>query len=419
MPNLSLEITVGVLTVLPFVFGYWVARFVSRRRLAAGLRASRALQAETLRGWMERGWVDEQQAALLPSALEPARVFYEWAWADPEIVRVWRLRGRVDASAPIEALVADAWESLPRAEQERSRERLTAAVRAASTWWGGAERGWNRRPLAVLSSAMPRKRGSQPPLPLLPMDDLTAAPVPGPVQVEALTSAADGPELVLALALLRHASFRFTHPLAPRAGATGSLIQGLSARVATDLGRKVGAGLGAALGPIGSMVGQYVGELVGTLGGKALADQTMPAPISNALRETETGLAQLGELARTAELEAVVQEPVDAVLAHGRTLEAVREERSRRLRERLWPTAGLALVEETLRVALAELDSYRAAAKHFTAAVRGAEPVVAGGMLLQNPWMVRRLQGGVERLNAARSALNRAATTLQRLGSGK
>jgi hypothetical protein len=71
-------------------------------------------------------------------------------------------------------------------------------------------------------------------------------------------------------------------------------------------------------------------------------------------------------------------------------------------------------VEETVRVALAELDGYRSAAEHFTAMARQAPEAVVGGMLLQNPWMVRRLPEGVERLNAARAALNRAAMALTR-----
>jgi hypothetical protein len=40
-------------------------------------------------------------------------------------------------------------------------------------------------------------------------------------------------------------------------------------------------------------------------------------------------------------------------------------------------------------------------------------------MILQNPWLVRKLPGAVEKLNAARLALNAAATLIRRgPGSG-
>lgn len=413
MQNDSLEIMIGVLTALPFVLAYWLGRFAARRRLAAGFRTARPLRETTLQEWTRREWLDSEQAELLPGSLDPASIFYEWAWVDRGASGDWRLRIRLEAGVALEDVVRDAWDNLPEAQRTARRERLASAVRDAGSWWGGVERGWNRRPLAVLSSAVGRKQRG---LPLLPMDDLTAAPLPGPVRTDRMAEEAEGPELLLALALLRRSAFRFTHPLAPQAGATGSLIQGLSARVATDFGRKVGAGLGAALGPIGSMVGQYLGELAGSLGGKALAEQALPAPVSSALKETESALARLGEVVRTDGLIEAAREPAEAVLEVGKALERVREQRSRALRERIWPTAGLAAVEETMRVALREMENYRAAGGHFVGVAREAPETVAGGMILQNPWMVRRLPEAVERLNAARASLNRAARVLRRPG---
>jgi len=92
----------------------------------------------------------------------------------------------------------------------------------------------------------------------------------------------------------------------------------------------------------------------------------------------------------------------------------IRQDRSRRLRERVWPTRGLGAVEEVLRVALSQLHDYRAAGDRFVATARAAADAVAGGMILQNPWLVRDLPGAVERLNAARQALNRAAGVIRR-----
>jgi hypothetical protein len=162
------------------------------------------------------------------------------------------------------------------------------------------------------------------------------------------------------------------------------------------------------------MVGQYLGELAGTVGGKALAQQALPEAVSGTVRDAEAALTRLGQMAETDAFGKAARSPAEAILGMGRRLESAREARSRRLRERVWPTRGLVLVEETLRVALRELQSYRAAAEVLLAAVRQASEPVAGGILLQNPWLAPTLRGGTERLTAARAALNRAAAALSR-----
>jgi len=408
MPDLAPLLTVALLTALPFVALYWVARFVSRRRLGAALRLPRPWQRATLEGWAARGWLALDRLDMLPRELSPGQVLYEWAWVDPDAPRNWRFREAVRPEAPVELLVADLWAELPQPARAASRERLAEAVRTAGEWWGGVERGWNRRPLALRADDCGKKQAG---LPLLPLPDLTCAPAPGPL-APALAAEADGPDLILALAALRAASWGFTHPLAPRQGEATSMLAGLSTKVGGDVGGRVGAGLGAALGPIGSMVGRYLGELAGSLGGKAVARQMLPDRLQAALAETETALAKLGELAMDDAFARAAGRPAEAVLEFGKRQEAAREDRSRRLRERCWPTPGQAAVEETLRVALAELAAYRAAGQHFAAAARRAPEAVAGGMVLQNPWLALHLPEGPARLTTARAALNRAARAL-------
>jgi hypothetical protein len=415
MPDWTLQVMIGALTALPFVVLYWAARFVARRRLGAALRRPRPWQLPTLRRWVERGWLDPEGAGALPGELPPSVVFYEWAWADPEVTRAWRFREPVNELVPFEGLVRDVWANLPPGEAARTEARLREAVLTAGQWWGGAERGWNRRPLSVSAASVSRKQEG---LPLLPLEDLTAAPLPGPVLAEAVAREGDGVDLVLVLAALRRCGGRFMHPLAPDAQASGSMLQGLSTRVGSEAGRRLGAGLGAVLGPIGSMVGQYLGEIAGRMGGQALAQQALPEPVASALRETETALTRLGELVRTDEFARAVRAPEAAIVELGKQVEGVREGRNRRLRERLWPSTGLVLVEEVLRVALAELNVYRTGAEYFTATARNAQAAVAGGMVLQNPWLVRALPDGVERLNKARTALNRAASALRQASKG-
>jgi hypothetical protein len=362
-----------------------------------------------------RGWLEPELASALPAELSPSVIFFEWATVDPEAARHWRFREPVRPDTPFEALLRDVWRNMPEAEQTRTSAHLARAVASASEWWGGAERGWNGRPFSLLATAISKKQRD---LPLLGLEDLTAAPLPGPLAGRRMADEAEGVELILALAALRRSRPRFMHPLAPRSTPTGSLLEGMSTQVASDLGRRLGAGFGAALGPIGSMVGQYVGGLAGAMGGKALMQQALPERITNALQETSAALSRLGGLVETDDFGRAVRQPEEAILELGKRVEVVREERARRMRERLWPTPGLALVEETLRVVLSELRGYRSAAQLFLQTARKAQEPVAGGMILQNPWLVRSLPGAVERLNAARTTLNRAAGIIRRPPEG-
>ncbi len=389
---------------------YAGGRFVAGRRALAALRAPRPWQPPTLHAWLQRGWILPEAAETLPDALAPAQVFYEWARAETASAAGWRLRDRPDADTPFEAVVRDAWSSLPESARPAAEARLREAVREAASWWGGSERGWNGRPLALSAAVVGKKQAG---LPLLPLPDLTAAPLPFPGGAGAAAEA-EGPDLLLLLAALRHSTPRFVHPLAPRADTQESMIAGLSTQVGSSVGAQVGAGLGAALGPIGAMVGRHLGEIVGRLGGKALADQSLPEPLAAALKETEAALARLGRLVEHEAFRQAVRGPEESILATGRALESVREARSGRLPERVWPSAGLRLTEGCMRHALVELQGYRAAQEHFLKEARSAPAAVAGGMILQNPWLARTLPEGPERLTAARSALNRAALALKR-----
>lgn len=403
---------IGAGAALVLLIAFWAGRITARRRVRRALRKAQPWQIPTLEGWVRQGWLDPELIEVLPPQLSAGQVFYEWAWADPEIGKYWRLREPLDETTPFEAVVRDVWSNLPEAQKAGAKERLGAAVIAASTWWGGAERGWNGRPLAVPAGTVNKKQQG---LPLRPMDDLTAAPSPGPLRGEPVAQEADGVDLVLALAALRRAQPRYTHPLAPKADSKSSLVQGLSTRVATDVGRQVGARVGASiLGPIGAMVGQYLGEMAGSFGAKSLTQQSLPEPIAAAVKQTETALAHLGELVMSEDFARGARQPRERVLEIGKQVEVVREERSKRVRERIWPTPGQVLVEETLWVALDEMRGYKDAGEAFIQTARQANPSVAGAMILQNPWLVRSLPGGVDRLNQARQALNQAAIVIRR-----
>lgn len=409
-PQQTLPLLIGLLTLIPFILAYWIGRAVVARRRGKCLRQSRPWQTATLEGWLSRGWLDPARLQTLPAELSPLAVFYEWAWCDPEVAGAWRVSLPPGPETPVEALVRDAWDQLPAVERHRTLTRLRKAVSNAGTWWGGAENGWNRRPLSVLATAVSKKTTG---LPLLPLEDLTAAPQVGAFRVAAAVSEADGPELVLMLAALRNSSPRFSHPLAPPTDPRSSLIQGLSTQVGTDVGRRVGAGIGAMFGPLGSMLGQYLGGMAGQLGGQALAAQSVPEPVARALRETEQALSQLGQLAGTEAFARAVLLPADAILAYGQAIEEVRQKRARRVGERLWPSTGLCLAEEVLLAAAAELKAYRAAGELFTKAAVSGGATAAGGMVLQNPWLVCALPTGPERLSAVRATLNTAASALR------
>lgn len=416
MNELPLQVLVGALALTPLPLTYWLWKYLGRRRLARAWRAVRPLQPGTIARWEALGVLRPELRDALPGLLSAPQVFLEWAAVDPEAARWWHFREFPREECPLEALVAAAWEAQPEARRPAAEAALRDAVKEAAAWWGGAERGWNRRPLAVPPSLLPRpgRRGAETGRLLLPLDDLTAAPLPGVLAVEPLLTAGSGPELVLALALLRRQAPRYTHPLAPGAGSTASLVSGIGEQVGTDVGRRVGASLGAALGPLGSMVGRYVGELAGRAGARRLAEEVLPEPLATALRETETALAALGALVADEAFARAVKAPEEEVLRVGRTLELIREARARRITERLWPGAGQALLEEVLREALAELHACRTVAAVLLKGARSSPPVVAGGILLQNPWLVRPLPAGPRRLTAARTALNRAAMLLRR-----
>lgn len=410
MSELHIQLALAAAALGSLLLAYGLGRLNSRRKMSKALRVVRPWQSPTLQAWIERGWLDAELVRALPQELTASSVLYEWARVDPAVTRCWRFREPVKPETPFEALVRDLWRNLPAAEQQRAQGVLADAVRQSTEWWGGAERGWNGRPLSMLGSSVSKKQQS---LPLVLMEDLTAAPLAGPLQGAQLADEAEGVDLVLALVALRRTRPRFMHPLAPRSNPAGSLIEGMSTQVASDLGRRLGAGLGAVLGPIGSLVGQHVGGMVGAMGGKALVQQSLPERIAEALKETEVALSRLGKIAETDDFARAARQPADVILEVGKQLELIRETRSRRFRERLWPTPGQRALEVVLYVALAEMKGYRAAAELFITTARKAPEPVAGGMVLQNPWLVRSVPGSVEKLNAARATLNRAAVAIR------
>ena len=413
LPELSLlqiQILAGIGGAAALLLSYWIARLKARRRFTHAMRVARPWQRLTLERWVRAGWLDPELLGALPDQMAPMTVLYEWARVDPEITKNWRLREPVLLATPFEAVVRDVWRNLPAAEQDRAAAVLAKAVTEAGAWWGGAERGWNGRPLSVLGTSVGKKQQG---LQLLGMEDLTAAPLPGPIKVEEAAGAADGEELVVMLAALRRTTPRFMHPLAPKSSPTSSLLAGMSTQVGTDIGRRIGAGLGAALGPIGSLVGQYVGGMAGAMGGKALVQKSLPERITAALKETESALGALGKLVETDDFARAARQPAERTLELGKQVELVRATRSRALRERIWPSKGQLALEVTLRVTLAELHDYRSAAEFFIVTARKAPEAVAGGMVLQNPWLVRSIPGAVEKLNTARATLNRAAGAIR------
>ena len=395
--------------------GAFVFRGKRRSTFRKLVRAPRPWQEITLREWVERGWLNPELLDTLPATLSTAQVFYHWAWADEGALRCWRLREPLQEDLPFEASVRDAWSNLPPEVQSNSRAVLSEAVKTAGEWWGGVNKGWNGRPLALLAKDLPRRHRKLPPLPLLPLDDLTAAPLPSAFNLPRVGDQAEGPDLVLILAALKGMTPRFRHPLAPSATSNASLIAGLGTQVGTDVGGRIGAGLGAALGPIGALVGRHIGSAVGKLGGKALADQTLPDEVSSALKETERALGRLGKLTREQDMERAVNLVEKGILRHGQLTEAARQDRARRPAEWFVRSQAQGLLEEVIRLAADELRVHRDAAVHFALVARKAPEPVAGGMILQNPWLVLALPEGVERLNEARRSLNDAAMALRRM----
>src|SRR6185295_18575295 len=97
------------------------------------------------------------------------------------------------------------------------------------------------------------------------------------------------------------------------------------------------------------------------------------------------------------------------ILRQGQLTEAARQDRAKRFVEWFARSQAQGLLEEVIHLAADELRVHREAAAHFTAVARKAPEAVAGGMILQNPWLVLGLPDGVERINEARRALNDAA----------
>src|SRR5438132_311672 len=123
-----------------------------------------------------------------------------------------------------------------------SRRRVGAALRQPRPLQPGTVEEW-----AARGWLEPEAAGLLPGA-LAPLDDLTAAPLPLPLDGARLAAEGDGPDLLIALAALRGARPRFTHPLAPRADRPTAMLADLSTRVGSDVGGRIGAGIGAVLG---------------------------------------------------------------------------------------------------------------------------------------------------------------------------
>jgi hypothetical protein len=416
MPDLTLELFIALLSAIPFVILYWVARYLARRRQAEAFRRERPWQEPTLRRWAERGWLVPERLPLFPPALSPPAVPLEWAITDPEVAQGWSLRESLHPEVPVEALLDDLWRGLAPAKQQQSTRLLRRSLAEAVQPWAGAEAGWNHRPLVLPADKLGKQRD---PLPVAALDDLTAAPGPGPITPEAAEDGrgAEGPDLVLMLFAARRSAPQYLYPLAVKEGGKQTLISQLSRRVGTDMGRQLGARVGSALGPIGMIVGGYLGGMAGTLGGNAVANQALPAEVSGAAQMATGALQKLGALVEAPEFPRSAAQPEERIRGVGAALDAARQDRNRRFRERIWPTASLALLEETQREALGEFQRYRAAQALLVRVARKADPAVAGGILLQNPWLVRLIPEGPARLTMARNTLNRAVVALRRLAT--
>ncbi len=404
--ELSIPAVIALLTALPFVAGYWVARAVARVRLGRRLREARAWPGRELApavlAWLEPGW----DAAQLPQQLSLSALACDWAAADPEILRDWRL-GRVALAGSIADALRALWNQLPAAARDRTEARLRTTLGALDTAWAGAARGWTCYPYLLPA---PEGKRSERGLPIEIEPDLTSAPAPGPFRARAAGAEAPGWLLPLLLALQRRSPVHRLHPLAAGARELPG-IGDLGGRLGGDVGRQVGARVGGMLGPIGATVGGYVGGMLGSNSARKLAGNLKER--EPALDAVEEALVRLGKSASAEALESAVRLPEEWWLATGTEWETHRAQRRGGLRERLWPSAGQALGEECLRAALSALRGYRRAAPLFLNAALNAGPAARGGIVLQNPWLAARLPGGPAAIAAARAALNRAARTLE------
>ncbi len=373
-------------------------RWSRKRAMARALRSPLRGWGETQAAWRESGALTGGWG--LPRELSALDLLHAWAWCDPDSVS--RL-----ANPGAGALTAEAiWTTLPTAHRDAAEARLRDAVARAGTWWGGAEQGWNGRPLLLPKGSIGRQALSA----VIAVEDLTGAPKPAGLNLDRCAELAPA-ELPVILAALRNAVPDLLHPLQP-AKATGP-TGGMHVELGSSLGRRVGGGLGAVLGPIGSMVGQYLGELVGRKGAESIARPELPPALAGALTEAEEALEGLGALAEAGAFSEAVREPEELILAHGRELERLREARAGRIRERIWSTGGMLVLGELVRATADELQDYRDAAALLRKVAAAGPATVRGGLLLQNPWLVRRLQNGPSSLSATRAALNRAARALR------
>ena len=406
---------IGLLTLTPFWIAFWIWRWRARQRLVAWLHTPRpwprAWGTEWRRsGWLAPGW----DAAELPAELSVTQVLYDWAWADPDVLEHLSLRG-VALGGPglgLEPLLSALWVNLPEPVRATTQERLAARLRASYSWWTGAESGWTGRPLLMDAARMPKGAAA---LPLVAVEDLTAAPIPGPFRVEKLISDAPAPLWPLLLALQRRTPPRFMHPLAVGQGEGESLVAGLSQRVGTTVGQRIGAGLGSILGPIGSMLGQHVGGMLGAAGAQQLAGKMVSPQVGTALEQVSAAVSGLGATLAGKDLVRALMLPEKALLDLGAQWQARVARRGGRLRERLARSAELTLAEECLVLAADALRGYRDAQPVFFSIAEKGGDLVTGGLVLQNPWMATANPEASERLQEARSALNRAAQSLGQL----
>jgi hypothetical protein len=412
---------IGLLTLTPFWIMFWIWRWRARQRLVAWLHTPRAWPrawgAEWRRsGWLAPGW----ELADLPAELSLTQVLYDWAWADPDVLEHLSLRGAPVGGEQVglEPLLSALWVNLPEPARAATQERLAARLRASYSWWTGAEHGWTGRPLLMDATRMPKASAA---LPLVAVEDLTAAPIPGPFRVEKLISDAPAPLWPLLLALQRRTPPRFMHPLAVSQGEGESLVAGLSHKVGTTVGQRIGAGLGSILGPIGSMLGQHVGGMLGAAGAKQLAGKMVSPQVETALEQVSVAISGLGATVTGKELARGLMLPEKALLDLGAQWQKRVARRGGRLRERLARSVELTLAEECLVLAADALRGYRDAQPVFFAIAEKGGDLVTGGLVLQNPWMATAKPEAAERLQEARAALNRAAQSLGQLrprGSG-
>lgn len=405
--GIPIPVLIGLLTAAPFALLYGLLRFLARGRLARELEGPRLWGGflEEIGAWLEKDWgLDD-----LPPALPLSAALAVWAEADPAILRDWRLPRRQarEVNGPgvsLTASMAALWEALPEAARERTAPLLREAIAGRISAWSGAERGWNGQPF-ILPSRVSRVQDAE--MRVVVVADLTSAPAPGPLRARQAADEAAPWALPLLLALQRLTPPLRKNPLGRSAAALPELSE-ITQQVGVDVGRRVGARMGGVLGPVGSAVGRYVGGLLGKAGARNLVTAHATRPDA-ALDEVQRALERLGEVVEDPAFARALRQPEEGWLALGREFYAGSTRRRAALREYFWPSPEQALGDACLRHASAELRAYRRSAAPFAAAALKANPLVRGGILLQNPWIAVALPGGPEAMSAARAALNRSA----------